>query len=132
MSDANKKNTNPWMELEKKDNLNEVVDNTNIDLSTVVSDISKKNKKKELRPLPSLNVMKKRLIQLFTERKNKLMKSFSSLLWNPFKLNDAVNQVREENTLINNFAHKDLEDIKKAYFKYFWYKHGMQDKEDGV
>lgn len=117
------KNQNAW-------NLSHLVDNTNVWLNKLVSWIwDDEKKKKKLRPIPSINVMKKRLIEYFTEKRDEIISSFRSLFWNPFKLNDTIDQVRRDNVIINEYMHKDWEEIRKSYFKYFWHLHGIHEEK---
>lgn len=110
-----------------------VMDNSNSWLKKIVSEMDSSSSwrleepikiKKKHRPLPSLNVMKKRLKNFFISQRNNNVSKFGKLLSKPYELNEVVNLARDETKMINEFPYKNLEEVRTAYLRFFWYKHG--------
>ena len=91
---------------------------------------AKRKKVNKIRPLPSINVMRKRLMIFFVKERNKTMSSLSSLMSQPHDLCEAITKLREENRLIKEFPYKDSDMIKSNYLKYFWHNHWVQNAKD--
>jgi len=107
-----------------------VLDSTSGELSKVVSNLevrkAKKQqmrderiKKKKIRPLPSINVMKKRLFSFLVNGKKEKLNILSKYMSDPFKLNESYNQARDEDAKLSDFPKKSADEIKNLYFKYF-------------
>jgi len=113
------------IDTSKSSNLKKVI-------SSLPAEINKKQlakhtrKIKKFRPLPSVNVMRNRVVTYLLSEREKLLSSVNKLKKNPYELNKTFEKIRTDNRTISDFKKKSLQDIKDYYFRLFWYKHWVK------
>lgn len=83
---------------------------------------------KKFRPLPSVNVMRNRVVNYLMSERMKLFSSISYLKKDPYELNKTFEKIRTDNRTISDFKKKTVQEIKDYYFRLFWYKHWVRSE----
>lgn len=142
MDNENQVNQSNTSSLQTTENPDKVLNSTSGNLSKVVSSLderkalreqlrSERANKKKIRPLPSINVMKKRLLAYLVNEKKKKLNMLSRLMSEPHNLCETYNQAREQDAKLESFPNKNPDEIKNLYFKYFGHKHGVKSEKEG-
>jgi len=87
-----------------------------------------KKKIKPIRPLPSVNVMRRKVIKEMISEQKKLIRDLSSAK-NPYQYAEKVKQIRSLKQKISDFMKAAIDTIKDLYLKYFGKKHGIKEED---
>lgn len=85
---------------------------------------------KPARPLPSLNVMRRKVVEKMKEEQTLLIGELSDVKKNPYAYAEKIKQIRSLRQKIGDFLGKAADFIKDAYLKFFGGRHGVEKNEE--
>lgn len=85
--------------------------------------------KPKARPLPSINVMRRKVLESMKKEESVLVDELGGLEKNPYAYAEKVKQLRSLRQKISAFLSNALEAVKDVYLKLFGKKHGIENNE---
>ncbi|HPO05904.1 MAG TPA: hypothetical protein PLQ36_02215 [Candidatus Gracilibacteria bacterium] len=82
------------------------------------------------RPLPSLNLMRRKVIANSIQEKNLLLETLEKAEQNPYLYADTVKKLRSLQVKINSLWKLAGEQLRQTYLQIFGHQHGFKKEED--